>query len=355
MDNTSSDDVLLNDTTHIEEIITRHLWTYVGCLIIIIGTLGHFLSITVMATSRSFRIQCSTVYLITMSISGLLPLYTGLLRFVIFIGISGWENDLRDASDAVCRFHMTMTYASLQYFAWLQATIAVDRLISVAVPHKYAMLFSWRIGIVVVVFELLAVVGLNMAVTFTTGFNENGSCAILKQSFFNNVWTYIDLLSFSLVPATILIICNTAILFLLYQRQYRVASDSSSKIARSITVMLMSLNVLFLITTLPISIMALQQFIKWGDYGSKQYALMDLIWSVCSLFQYAGSACTFFVYFVTGSKFREELRQMPSRLCIRIKTTSKSTSNTTNLWLSAPPDTCSFNGGGSKSSIASSR
>lgn len=297
-------------STYVETLVSDSLWAYVGIIIIIMGTVGHLLSISVMASSKSLRVQSSTVYLITMSITGIVSLYTGLLRYVVFIGINGWENDFRDTSDAICRSHMTITYTSLQYFAWLQATVAVDRLMSVLFPHKYMTSCKWKLGLVVVLIELLLVGLLNMAVALSVGQNEEGHCVPVKKDFWFKIWGYIDLLSFSLLPAAMIIICNTVILYILYKSKLK--TGSSNTVARSITVMLMSLNVLFLITTLPVSVVFL---LDWGTYGDKQYAVTELAWTIFSLLQYAGSACTFFVYCVTGSKFREELRKMPSQLC----------------------------------------
>lgn len=297
--------------SHLETKVSDTLWASVGIVIIIIGTVGHILSISVMTSSQKLRKQSSTIYLITMSITGIVSLYTGLVRYVIFIGVTGWELDIRDNSNAICKMHMMITYASLQYFAWLQATVAVDRLISVNNPHKYMVSCKWKMGILVVLIELLCVGLLNFAVAYSVGANDDGYCVPQNHEFWYNIWGYIDLVSFSLLPAAIMIFCNCVILIILKQSKMKVGT-SSSALARSLTVMLMSLNVLFLITTLPVSIVF---FLNWGDYGSKQYAATELSWTVFSLLQYAGSACTFFVYCVTGSKFREELRMMLSRTC----------------------------------------
>ena len=294
-----------HSSNHVETLVSDNLWAYVGITIIIVGTVGHILSISVMSYSKSMRVQSSTVYLISMSITGIVSLYTGLLRYVMFIGISGWENDLRDTSDGVCKAHMMITYASLQYFAWLQATVAVDRLISVLLPHQYMTRCKWKVGLLVSLIELLLVVLLNIAVAVSVGQSEEGYCVPVSREFFFSIWGYIDLISFSLLPAAIMIVCNSVILYLLYKSKMK--TGSSNSVAKSITVMLMSLNVLFLVTTLPVSVVF---FLDWGTYGERQYAVIELAWTIFSLLQYAGSACTFFLYCVTGSKFREELIKM---------------------------------------------
>lgn len=319
MNNTNS----TTEETFTETTVSDNLWSSVGIIIIIIGTVGHLLSITVMLTSKSMRVHSSTVYLITMSIVGIISLYTGLLRYIIFIGLSGWEVDIRDNSDVFCKLHMTVTYASLQYFAWLQATVAVDRLISVLFPHKYLISCKWKVGLITVFVELVLVCLLNIAVGVSVSKSDEGHCKPHNKPFFYGAWGYIDLLSYSLIPAFILVICNSIILRLLNQSKLKVKSNNTA-VARSLTVMLMSLNVFFLITTLPVSVVF---FLDWGTYGQRRYAITELCWTIFSLLQYAGSACTFFVYCITGSKFREELRKLPSRLGLRQKRPRKKLSS----------------------------
>jgi len=293
-----------------ETIVSDNLWKYLGIIILVLGTLGHTLSITVMVASKTMRVQSSTIYLIAMSIAGILTLYTGLLRYFIFIGINGWTDDLRNLSHAGCKLHFMLTYASLQYFAWMQATVACDRLISVLSPHTYMLSCKWKIALIVALIELTLVVSLNVAVLVSVGHNDEGYCIPTAIDFWFDVWGYIDLVSFSLLPAFIMIICNSVILVILKKSKMR--TSSSSNVARSLTVMLMALNVLFLITTLPISVIF---FLNWGTFGERHYAITELCWTIFSLLQYAGSAGTFFVYCFTGSKFREELFALPTTLC----------------------------------------
>ncbi|XP_067933446.1 probable G-protein coupled receptor 139 [Watersipora subatra] len=326
-----------SETIHQATIVSNRLWAIAGIAIIVVGTVGHLLSIAVMMRSKSMRVYSSTVYLVSMSVTGIATLYIGLLRYVMFIGISKWVVDIRDSSDAFCKFHMALTYASLQYFAWLQATVAVDRLISVLFPHKYHVAIKWKTALVVVVVELVAVSLLNMSVGFAVGLNEEDYCKAHASFFFYIVWGYIDLLSYSLIPAVILIICNSIILKILGDSRLKTRSARSKNtgLARSLTVMLMSLNVFFLITTLPISIIF---FIKWGDYGTQRYAVTELCWTIFSLLQYAGSACTFFVYCITGSKFREELKTLLSMFLHHSKPLGESkacTRNTSHTALSS--------------------
>lgn len=311
---------------------TDNLWRYLGVIIIIVGTISHTLSIMVLVSSKTLRNHSSTVYLVAMSLAGVVSLYTGLLRYVVLIGWSEWTLDIRSTSDAFCRIHMNITYASLQYFAWLQATIAVDRLVSVLLPHKYMTSCKWFTGLIVVIVELVVVLLLNSALAIKNGLSDS-YCGFPDKKF-KEIWGYADLISYSLLPAVVMVVCNSVILHILNRSKMKTGRDNS--MARSLTVMLMSLNVIFLITTLPISVIF---FIPNGEPHTRRYYQVELCWTIFSLLQYMGSACTFFIYCITGSKFRAEFLKLPKTLCgLKLPDTRKnSITVTTNCRQSPSP------------------
>lgn len=281
---------------------TDALLKYAGTIIIILGTVFHILALVTLCCSPAMRRQSSTVYMIAMSLTGLVTLYSGLLRWII-IGYSQWSIDIRDHSDAGCRIQMTITYMSLQYFAWLQATVAVDRLIAVRKPHRYMNTCSWKIGSGVVLGQLLLAISLCVMILVMSGHDDMGNC----QMPFAKIWGYIDLASYSLVPALILIICNCLVAAFLTHHDIKFSSKSRDEKAFSVTVMLLALNIFFIVTTLPISVIF---FMDYGEYGTAKYFKLELIYTVFSLFQYIGTSCSFLVYCLTGTKFREEFRKL---------------------------------------------
>ncbi|KAF6034887.1 hypothetical protein EB796_006798 [Bugula neritina] len=160
------------------------IWLYVGLIILCSGTIGHLLSITVTLSSRSMRLHSSTVYISSLSLAALLALYTGLLRYVtIYTDLHAI--DFRRGSEVSCKLHTMLTYMSLQFFAWIQATIAVDRLIAVWSPHRYKVCNSWKKGLLVVLVELVLVTSLNVIVIVLAELDENSYCSALNQKLAN--------------------------------------------------------------------------------------------------------------------------------------------------------------------------
>lgn len=305
-DTTSTDEYFQTLSPHDSQLLEAEesLWIYYGTFLIVSGTIGHLLTLGVILSSSSMRTQSSSVYIVTLSLAGIVSIYTGLLRFVIS-SHTNWTVNIKDFSDFACKLHTTLSYFSLQYFAWLQATIAVDRLLAVRRPHWYLHSCGWKVGLFVVLVELISCAMLNIIVAFMVGKKETFCTRTNLQLY--NAWPYIDFLSFSLIPATILIICNGLILYHLGKKRTistnnKLVSIKQDKNLRSVTVMLMTLNLVFLISTLPVSAI---YFIDWNQF---HYYSINLVYTVFSLLQYTGTALTFVIYCLSGSKFRAKLQ-----------------------------------------------
>jgi len=280
------------------------IWLYVGLIILCSGTIGHLLSITVTLSSRSMRLHSSTVYISSLSLAALLALYTGLLRYVtIYTDLHAI--DFRRGSEVSCKLHTMLTYMSLQFFAWIQATIAVDRLIAVWSPHRYKVCNSWKKGLLVVLVELVLVTSLNVIVIVLAELDENSYCSALNQKL-ANAWYVVDMLSFSLLPATVIILCNSLILFKLHRHKQSQSSSTHRKI-HSLNMTLMVVNLVFLVTTLPISLHFI--FIR-VDIISNADLEYCLLYTMFGLTQYFGISCTFLVYCITNGNFRLKLQSL---------------------------------------------
>ena len=128
------------------------------------------------------------------------------------------------------------------------------------------------------------------------------------------VWSYIDLFSFSLIPAATIVLSNSIIVLTIVKHRTKLLSKVNRRQSRhSVTVMLFMTNVCFLVTTLPISIMLLLVDELNRDDEIQEVEIY-LIYTVCNVLQYAGTASTCFIYCVSGSKFRNQLKKLMSKL-----------------------------------------
>ncbi|KAF6040974.1 hypothetical protein EB796_000691 [Bugula neritina] len=287
-----------------QECIILDLRKYGGAVILVTGTIGHILSLLVILTKKSFRIQTFGVYIVALSLAGLLTLYTGVVDWTI-PGFTLWQFNLRKSLKMGCIFHVILTHASLQYVAWIQATIALDRTCQVAknvwnTEYCGSNNLNWKKGLIIVSVELLVCLGLNSSVVLVLDY-ANG-CIYLQASPAWSIWSVFDLISFSILPAFIIIISNIVLIIATRHSLTRTKSEHKNKTLvktrRSMTLMLTAVNILFVVTTLPVSIVQLL------DNDNPKTKLFR---SACYAIQYLGVANTFVVYCISGSKFRSAL------------------------------------------------
>ena len=130
---------------------------------------------------------------------------------------------------------------------------------------------------------------------------------------------------FCLIPFAVIVFGNSIILFKLFQR-----SRTSNKQDRnrehhhghhhhhnhysSMTAMLCTLNTVFFITTLPISIYNIGYTYWYSTLDQHTIAKLELWWSVVNMLMYTNNALNFLLYSLSGSRFRKELKRVVCRI-----------------------------------------
>ena len=141
------------------------------------------------------------------------------------------------------------------------------------------------------------------------------------------VFPWIDLLVTSLLPSALLLAGN-ALLAATVARSARRArrmtlpgsgSGSGSgtglarreKAASSLTVTLISVSVTYLCLTLPVCVfIVVDRHVEVGEDAAEHAAWRGLAWAVVNLMWYCNSAVNFYLYCLTGSRFRAQCRRL---------------------------------------------
>ena len=79
------------------------------------------------------------------------------------------------------------------------------------------------------------------------------------------------------------------------------------------TAMLCTLNTVFFITTLPISIYNIGYTYWYSTTDPHVIAKLELWWSVVNMLMYTNNALNFLLYSLSGSRFRKELKRVLCR------------------------------------------
>ena len=269
-------------------------------------------------TQKKLRSKSTSVFLIGLAIVDTVLLNVGLLPWWVeqMTGVN-----IRLLSQAACKLHVLFTYAPIQCSAWILVVVTIERVISVFLPLKSRVIITRRRACISLVLVLLVVIGLNLSLVwcYNLQVQPNGILKCkpgpekIKSEFNFKYYVWIDSFVASYIPSFVMSICNIAIIIKLVKSRLRrrstmnVKIDDSSNLS-SMTAMLLTLNFTFLMTTSPIVIFLAHIDYFYGDNSPHAVSKANLAYTVVTQLSYLNSALNFFLYCLSGSTFRENLR-----------------------------------------------
>lgn len=346
----------------------EYLWKFGSPLLLAVGTFGNILSIIVLLRSR-LRRSTTMFYLTCLSFGDLFTLYTGLLRYWIRATV---DTDIRNLSAISCKIHTFLVYLSLDFTVWVLVSVTVDRCLSVSMPFRAKLICSLTRSKCVIVVILLLLMLKNMHFLWNLGlvdtweFRCDGRTYDINM-FLRYVWPWIDFSTFCLIPFGIMIVCNIKIIYEIVMSQkklnthrsfYRTTNqptnhvmpkscrETSEIVLRSITAqdiaqymtsemmsrqtsqtkrqspcrrispltaMLLTVNCVFLVTTSPIQAFLIGEEYWFPEKTQEEIAWYNFWWAIVNMLQYINNAIHFFLYCLTGPRFRNELMSIFKR------------------------------------------
>ena len=135
------------------------------------------------------------------------------------------------------------------------------------------------------------------------------SCGTINQNvynYYNGAFMKIHATIYSYIPLSLMALFNIAIIIKLYiarqqAREGKVNTNTMSKAARSVTIMLISVSILFMIFTFPYAIVY---------NGQLRQSFSGVTRAVVILLMYTNHAVNIVVYCAANRKFRRELLRM---------------------------------------------
>lgn len=313
--------------------ISKALFLYTIPILLVLGTLGNILCIVTMR-SEKFRVTSMGFLLTALALADLIALYTGALRRWL-IGLV--KLDVRVTSVASCKIHGFLTYYSVHLSAWTLVLITGERLVSVLAPTRFNHLCSKRriaLGWLVVATLLLAMdlfllveydlVPRTQVLCHSSQMRSNCStaCYICNWRLGSNCQLLTRYLHWSdfclscLLPTPVIIVGNAILIYkLVGLARIKLSISSARSNSRnnkksSVTVMLIVTSVVFIITTLPINMFFVHIHHKPIDAH-----LQGLLYAIFSLCTYTNHSVNFFLYFISGSTFRQAALDLLRGFC----------------------------------------
>lgn len=307
-------------------------------IIIFFGTLGNLLTFAVLVR-RSMRTTPTFLYLTVLALADTIVLYLSGFKSWIRI-VTGYE--LLHSSDVACRLMIYVLLCAFYMSSWLIVLITVDRFIVVFFPfNAYTILRIRQARVAAACLALIvALCNIHVFWSFRLSIDESGrmTCDSADDDWFmNEIFEYLKLVTYSGIPFVLVLTLNVCLIvrikrrtnafttrtprlkaqrpFYLARRQPCHSSSVSSTMStqlimttpnigqRRLTRLLLIVSFAWLGLTAPFTLHAL-------FFDTTPSARNLLVKSVCFLLMYLNHATNFYLYCITGQRFRGDLKKM---------------------------------------------
>ena len=285
----------------------------------ITGCIGNCITVLVLGKKRNRESPVSVILLI-LSISDIFVLFTG--YFTQWINLL-WSIRIRAMNNVACKVHVFLTYFSLMFSSWLLVLITSERSFSVMSPHRAKVVCDRRKTLIVIAITAVLLLLLNGHFLYgmiIVTHNDTNYCYYMHdgyKDFITNAWIWIDFFVTFAIPFLLIAAGNALIIFRMKRhdrkRQHLVVARQNSdsgpeQQTNSITHLLILLSIIFIICSGPSSVInvMLSYLLKAGD--ERQDLNLLFVRQMAFLFSGLNATLNFFLYILSGSKFRDEVK-----------------------------------------------
>ena len=211
---------------------------------------------------------------------------------------------------------------------WLLVAVALERFIFVWFPFRAKTICTHRNAALVVCAIAVALVGINLHFFWTQGerivriANSNRTRRYtcnhreIFDLFLDQIWPGLEASIFTYVPFTIMLVCNTLIIFRLararmQRKRLGATSHGSHHSIRMTTMtgMLLAATFTFLILNTPVSLYLSGQSTFWKEERRRNQNF-KIFWVITQQLMYLNNAINFLLYFISSRRFRQELKML---------------------------------------------
>ena len=248
--------------------------------------------------------------------------------FVLVFGLTPFWVDaltginVSELHESLCKLQRFVFYYTSDVATWLICALTFDRVVAVCFPlskNNVCTLTRAKICLAVLLFLAL---GKNTTTFFSKGahvYNRGNKtyidhCATIPEwrYFRYTIRPWIALFTVSIIPFVFILVCNIAIVWAIAKmqklsKQMTQGKDDSSNV-KQLTTMCLSVSFTFLVLVTPaISVLVAR---KYWVKTSHDKAIDYLLSKVSNLLIFVNNCTNFFLYSLTGTKFRLELKKM---------------------------------------------
>ena len=295
-------------------------------LILLLGTFGNVMTVIILRRLRSGW-SAMNVYLTALALSDTAMLYSGALPMWTrkVLGYDAYASHV-----LVCKLGMYVMTTTATLSAWLLVSLTAQRAASVVWPHRVNVICTRHKSIITIVIittvcSLLqshTVYGFDL-VRFGNGTTERCTFGSADyQEFWLRFWVDVGLFLYSVLPCVCLIVSNVVLGWKLtvamkeakekFSTGRQDQTNSRRKKASSVTLTIIIVSVAFVLITVPLTVY--NTFFHGFASSAIDYFLYDFLF----VFGMSNFAWNFYLYCLTGSKFRREFRKVILGCCVPV-------------------------------------
>lgn len=314
--------------------IPRLLWVFIGPIIFVVGLCGNLLVIMVMSRKR-MKGTTTCVYLRSMAVAdlgviigGIIPEWLEAMQIIIF----------GDIHPVTCKIDKFFFYSFGDISIWILVIFTVDRFIAVCYPLRTKNICVASRAPYFALGAVFLAIAKNIHVFWTRGAEyeteevwrpiEGTNSSMLVNvtmrvdncgrpyrhfEFFIRPWIAFTLVS--VLPSCVILFCNVFIIRALIKvrrmRSQQTMACSKNKTLIQMTVMCLAASFCFLICITPSIILLIGK--PYWYYGHDHNYAYDIAKTINNLLMFVNHSINFFLYCMTGKRFRNELMNMIRR------------------------------------------
>lgn len=318
--------------------VTTLLWAVCGPTVLVVGVVGNALILVTMA-QRRMRGTSTCVYLSAMAVVDLMVLAAGLTHN--WLEGAGYVT-IQDLSPAACKLEKFLDYTTGDTAIWCRVAFTLDRLVAVSRPlYKGRACGQPMSARIYVMIACLLAVAKNAHVLVTRGAEYQAVAVsvcgpldnVTAATHYQTTMTLVDVcgytsqqyayferyvrpwLAFALVsagPFVLIAVCNSLIVLALLRRRrnilHRLSNVQHEQQFVQLSIMCVAASALFLVCSLP-SIIVLIGKPQW-NVPAGQNSAYQVSKAVSNVLFYVTFSANFFLYCLTGRRFRSTLRHV---------------------------------------------
>ena len=282
-------------------------------IIVVVGIIGNILSFLVMVKPLNRRIS-TCVYMASLSI------FDNIL--IIYQGYSIWilpTFQLHAFLSMHCLWNQFIGFGFSMIGSLIIVAMTFDKFFAIRFPHKSASFNTPRRAKIVVVIIVIFSIIFNLPQFFVTLLTDGICMPYARQDIWNQIYMFVSFVFNGVGIFSALIIMNGYIISAVLDRRKLLETmitdgerqNSEVKLQRAtekqITIMLLLVSFLYLILIGPGFIHFLYWLIVPPDQDPLTYANFTLSFHVCEKLFFTNNCINFFLYCISGKKFRNDL------------------------------------------------